>query len=54
MKIAGYVFKIGKSKLTILKRFLILNPFSGTLIRFANKEDFPFKTLYKKKKNYNN
>ena len=45
MKIAGDVYKIGKSKLKISKRFLILNPFSGTLIRFASKEDFPFKTL---------
>ena len=45
MKFAGEVYKIGKSKLKISKRFLVLNPFTGTLIRFANKDDFPLKAL---------
>ena len=47
--ISGYIYK--KKRFVPLvrifkKRFFVLNPFQGTLIRYKRSEDFPFSPLY--------
>ena len=40
--VQGYLYSCGSLKFTNKKRFFVLNPDDGTLMRFENKESYPY------------
>ncbi len=43
--VTGFLYKIGKSHMTLNSRYFVLNADDGTFIRFRSKSDFPLKPL---------
>ena len=41
--VVGWIFKTGPLIFNIKRRFFVLDPYDGTLIRYKEKEDYPLK-----------